>query len=92
MIQFKETITKEIIQCSNSKAVETVINNAVLQLKNKGIKNHLIVSFIQKLDISLMFKSDELSKKQFEIIEIAKEILMNKILLGLDAPFKRVKA
>lgn len=81
---FKEEIVKEIIELEDPKSVESVINNEITDLKQKGYINHLIMRFVQKLDMRLItFKSDASEKS--ENIRLARQILLNKMLRGLDA-------
>jgi len=48
----------------------------------------VIMEFIQKLDLSLMlYKIDENSVMELNNIKFAREILMNKILNGIDAHY-----
>lgn len=81
---FKEEIVEEIIQCEDPKAVESFINNEITDLKQKGYINHLIMRFIQKLDMKLItFKN--VSGERMENIRLARQVLLNKMLKGVDA-------
>ena len=85
MIELKEEKIKTIIDCEGAKSVECVINNAIWSLQDEGINNDTIMEFIQKLDVSLMlYKPDSESMKEVDNIKFAREILMVKILNGLD--------
>jgi hypothetical protein len=83
---FKEEIVEEIIKCEDPKSVESFINKEITGMKQKGYINHLIMRFIQKLDMKLItFKPTESAKDKMENIRFARQILMNKILKGVDA-------
>ncbi|HEX8516275.1 MAG TPA: hypothetical protein VF868_08765 [Bacteroidia bacterium] len=83
---FKEEIVEEIIKCDDPKSVESFINNEITDLKKKGYINHLIMRFIQKLDMKLItFTPSESAMDKIENIRFARQILLNKILKGVDA-------
>jgi hypothetical protein len=83
---FKEEIVEEIIKCEDPKSVESFINKEITGMKQKGYINHLIMRFIQKLDMRLItFKPSGAAKDKMENIRFARQILMNKILKGVDA-------
>lgn len=85
MIQLKEEKIKIIINCDGSQSVERVINNAIWDMQDGGVLNDVIMEFIQKLDVSLMlYKCDTESSTELNNIRFAREILMNKILNGID--------
>jgi hypothetical protein len=82
----KEEIVEEIIKCDDPKSVESCINNEITDLKQKGYINHLIMRFIQKLDMRLItFKPSDATMDKIENIRFARQILLNKILKGVDA-------
>jgi len=86
MIQLKEEKINTIINADGSKSVEIIINNAIWDMQAGGVVEDVIMEFIQKLDLSLMlYKIDENSLTELNNIKFAREILMNKILNGIDA-------
>jgi len=85
MIQLKEEKIKTIIDCDGCQSVECVINNAIWNMQDEGINNDTIMEFIQKLDVSLLlYKCSDESPKEADNVKFAREILMNKILNGVD--------
>lgn len=88
MIQLKEEKIKIIVNADGSKSVEIIINNAIWDMQAGGVVDDVIMEFIQKLDLSLMlYKIDENSVTELNNIKLAREILMNKILNGIDAHY-----
>lgn len=88
MIQLKEEKIKIIVNADGSKSVEIIINNAIWDMQAGGVVDDVIMEFIQKLDLSLMlYKIDENSETELNNIKLAREILMNKILNGIDAQY-----
>ncbi|MDP1743943.1 MAG: hypothetical protein Q8L90_00080 [Bacteroidota bacterium] len=88
MIQVKEEKIKIIVNADGSKSVEIIINNAIWDMQAGGVVEDVIMEFIQKLDLSLMlYKIDENSVTELNNIKLAREILMNKILNGIDAHY-----
>ncbi|MCE9537611.1 MAG: hypothetical protein K8R85_00105 [Bacteroidetes bacterium] len=88
MIQLKEEKIKIIVNADGSKSVEIIINNAIWDMQAGGVVEDVIMEFIQKLDLSLMlYKIDENSETELNNIKLAREILMNKILNGIDAQY-----
>lgn len=88
MIQLKEEKIKIIVNADGSKSVEIIINNAIWDMQAGGVVDDVIMEFIQKLDLSLMlYKIDENSETELNNIKLAREILMNKILNGIDAHY-----
>ncbi len=88
MIQLKEEKIKIIVNADGSKSVEIIINNAIWDMQAGGVVEDVIMEFIQKLDLSLMlYKIDENSVTELNNIKFAREILMNKILNGIDAQY-----
>lgn len=88
MIQLKEEKIKIIVNADGSKSVEIIINNAIWDMQAGGVVEDVIMEFIQKLDLSLMlYKIDENSVTELNNIKLAREILMNKILNGIDAHY-----
>ncbi|MES2286532.1 MAG: hypothetical protein V4547_12665 [Bacteroidota bacterium] len=88
MIQLKEEKIKIIVNADGSKSVEIIINNAIWDMQAGGVVEDVIMEFIQKLDLSLMlYKIDENSVTELNNIKFAREILMNKILNGIDAHY-----
>ncbi|MES2138636.1 MAG: hypothetical protein V4511_02935 [Bacteroidota bacterium] len=88
MIQLKEEKIKIIVNADGSKSVEIIINNAIWDMQAGGVVEDVIMEFIQKLDLSLMlYKIDENSVTELNNIKLAREILMNKILNGIDAQY-----
>lgn len=86
MIQLKEEKINIIINADGSKSVEIIINNAIWDMQAGGVVEDVIMEFIQKLDLSLMlYKINEDSLTELNNIKCAREILMNKILNGIDA-------
>ncbi|MDF2436679.1 MAG: hypothetical protein K0Q95_1055 [Bacteroidota bacterium] len=81
----KEEIVEEIIKCEDPKSVESYINNEITDLKKKGYINHLIMRFIQKLDMKLITFKQSVSSERMENIRLARQILLNKMLKGVDA-------
>ncbi|MCW3072869.1 MAG: hypothetical protein JWO44_2759 [Bacteroidetes bacterium] len=83
---FKEEIVEEIIKCEDPKSVESFINKEITELKQKGYINHLIMRFVQKLDMKLItFKQSEAAKEKADNIRFARQVLLHKILKGVDA-------
>jgi hypothetical protein len=82
---FKEEIVEEIIKCDDPKLVESFINNEITDLKQKGYINSLIMRCIQKLDMKLVSFKPESAKDKMENIRFARQILINKMLMGVDA-------
>lgn len=83
---FKEEIVEEIIKCDDPKSVETVINQEITGLKQKGYVNYLIMRCIEKLDMKLVtFRQNGATKDKEENIRFAHQFLLNKILKGVDA-------
>ena len=88
MIQLKEEKIKIIVNADGSKSVEIIINEAIWDMQAGGVVEDVIMEFIQKLDLSLMlYKIDENSETELNNIKLAREILMNKILNGIDAHY-----
>ncbi|MDO9187573.1 MAG: hypothetical protein Q7W13_16290 [Bacteroidia bacterium] len=88
MIQLKEEKIKIIVNADGSKSVEIIINEAIWDMQAGGVVDDVIMEFIQKLDLSLMlYKIDENSVTELNNIKLAREILMNKILNGIDAHY-----
>lgn len=88
MIQLKEEKIKIIVNADGSKSVEIIINEAIWDMQAGGVVEDVIMEFIQKLDLSLMlYKIDENSVTELNNIKLAREILMNKILHGIDAHY-----
>lgn len=88
MIQLKEEKIKIIVNADGSKSVEIIINNAIWDMQAGGVVDDVIMEFIQKLDLSLMlYKTDENSVTELNNIKLAREILMNKILNGIEAHY-----
>jgi hypothetical protein len=87
MFQFyKEETVNGIIKCNDPQQVESFINNEITDLKQKGYINNLIMRCIQKLDMRLVsFMPSEPAQQNMENIRLARQILMKKILKGLDA-------
>ena len=86
MIQLKEGEIEKIIRCDDSQSIRYVITDTIGTLKEEGLIHDLIMCYIQELDISLaLYKNNTLSPKEWENIRSAQEILMNKILNGIDA-------
>ncbi len=85
MIQLKIEKVEKIVTCDSCKTVETIINNAIWDLQDEGIVNDVIMEFIQKLDVSLLlYKCDREAIKEINNIKFAREMLMHKILNGID--------
>lgn len=83
---FKEEIVEEIIKCDDPKSVESFINNEITGLKQKGYVNCLIMRFIEKLDMKIVtFRQSGAAKDKEENIRFAHQLLLNKILKGVDA-------
>jgi hypothetical protein len=83
---FKEEIVDEIIKCENPESVESFINNEITELKQKGYINHLVMRFVQKLDMKLItFRPGQSAKDKMDNIRFARQVLMNKMLKGIDA-------
>lgn len=88
MIQLKEEKIKIIVNADGTKSVEIIINEAIWDMQAGGVVEDVIMEFIQKLDLSLMlYKIDENSVTELNNIKLAREILMNKILNGIDAHY-----
>lgn len=88
MIQLKEEKIKIIVNADGSKSVEIIINEAIWDMQAGGVVEDVIMEFIQKLDLSLMlYKIEENSVTELNNIKLAREILMNKILNGIDAHY-----
>ncbi len=86
MIQLKKGEIERIINCDAPQSVEYIITGTIGILKEEGLINDLIMCYIQELDISLtLYKNNSLSLKESDNIKSAQEILMNKILNGIDA-------
>lgn len=86
MIQLKEGEIEKIVNCDDPESVECAITCTIGILKEEGFINDLIMCYIQELDISLtLYKNNSLSLKESDNIKSAQEILMNKILNGIDA-------
>lgn len=83
---FKEEIVEKIVKCDDPKSVEYFINNEITDLKKKGYINSLIMRCIQKLDMKLTsLNPGESAVYKVENVRLARQILMNKILKGVDA-------
>ena len=86
MIQLKEGEIEKIISCDDPQSVKYVITDTIGALKQEGLIHDIIMCYIQELDLSLaLYKSTGLSPKETDNIRSAQEILMNKILNGIDA-------
>lgn len=86
MIQIKEGEIEKIIHCDDPQSINNVIVTTIVTLKEEGLIQDTIMSYIQELDLSLaLCKSSSLSPKQCENIKLAQQILMNKIINGIDA-------
>lgn len=86
MIQIKEGEIEKIIHCDDPQSINNVIVSTIVTLKEEGLIHDLIMCYIQELDVSLaMCKHTTLSPKQCDNIKKAQQILMNKILNGIDA-------
>lgn len=86
MIQLKEGEIERIISCEEPQLVQYVITDTIGSLKKEGLIHDLIMCYIQELDLSLaLYKCSNLSNKEADNIRFAQEILMKKILNGIDA-------
>ncbi len=86
MIQIKEGEVEKIISCEDPTSVACFIDTVIANLQNEGVHNDLIMTYIQELDLSLIpYKSQTSIAEKHHIIEHAQQILMNKILNGLDS-------
>lgn len=88
MIQLKEEKIRIIVDAADSQSVDQIINHAIWDMQEEGILDDVIMEFIQQLDLSLMlYKINENSHTELDNIKTAREILMNKILHGIDAHY-----
>ncbi len=86
MIQLKEGEIEKIICCEDSESVKCVIIDTIGSLRQEGHIHDIIMCYIQELDLSLaLYKSKDLPAKATDNIRSAQEILMHKILNGIDA-------
>jgi hypothetical protein len=87
MLQFyKEETVEGIIKCDDPRSVEFYINNEITDLKRKGYINSFIMRCIQKLDMKLTtLNPGEPATNKMENVRRAHQILLNKILKGVDA-------
>ena len=88
MIQLKEEKIRIIVDADDSQSVDQIINHAIWDMQEEGILDDVIMEFIQQLDLSLMlYKIKADSHTELDNIKTAREILMNKILHGIDAHY-----
>lgn len=86
MIQLKEGEIEKIISCDDPHSVKCVIIDTIGTLRQEGLIHDIIMCYIQELDLSLvLYKNNGLSAKEADNIRSAQEILMRKILHGIDA-------
>lgn len=86
MIQLKEGEVEKIISCDDPQSVKYVIVETIITLRQEGLIHDIIMHYIQELDLSLtLYKANGLSVKEAENLRSARQILMNKILNGIDA-------
>jgi hypothetical protein len=86
MIQLKGNEIEKIINCDDPLSIKYVISDTIISLKEEGLIHDMIMCYIQELDLSLtLYKNNNLPPNQAENIKSAQEILMNKILNGIDA-------
>ncbi|MES2592924.1 MAG: hypothetical protein V4608_13660 [Bacteroidota bacterium] len=86
MIQLTEEEIENIINCNDPNSVECAIHTTITNMKNAGVIHDMIMCYIQELDISLtLYKSNNLPVARLDNIQFARQILMHKILNGIDA-------
>lgn len=90
MIVSQEKHVEKIKNAADTKSVESIIENFLLEMKKKGEEDYRIAIFIRKLDISLlMLERKKLTDKQKDNVKYAQKILINKIIHGSTHDIKK---
>ena len=86
MIQLKEEKIEKIVTCGGTQTVESIISSTIIEMQDEGVMNDIIMEFIQEFELSLMLhENNRESAEELNNIKHAREILMNKILNGIEA-------
>jgi hypothetical protein len=79
MIDLREKQIEKIKNATDSKALEHIIENFILEMKKNNFENYQISNFIRRLDIALLIiERKGLSDKEWDNIQLAKKILIDK--------------
>jgi hypothetical protein len=79
MSDLREKQIEKIKNATDSKALEHIIENFILEMKKNNFENYQISNFIRRLDIALLIiERKGLSDKEWDNIQLAKKILIDK--------------
>jgi hypothetical protein len=85
MEEIKEENIDEIVHSQDKQDVIFHVNDIIVRMKNEGVDEYLIMKFIQELELSLAFFQTNSTALELSNVAHARELLMAKILNGIDA-------